>query len=191
MAQGEGQKAVNDLLFARKLTPKSFPINLGLARALFIANRLNDARPQFDASLELATTDAEQAAVYYWRGQVLEKLGNPPAARRDWVALLALPEEALPAGWNATAAEHLVALNTPTATATATRTSTPTATPTPTKTATPTASPTPTKTATPTATPVLTKSPTPKASPTATPPAGSRTPPALPTPTPTRTPSPI
>ncbi len=188
LAQGEGQKAVNDLLFARKLDPKSFPTSMGLARALYAANRLNDARPQFDASLDLAATDAEQAAVFYWRAQVLEKLGNPPAARRDWVALLALPEDALPPNWGETAAEHIAALNTPTATATASKTATPTASPTPTRSPTPKASPTPTKSPTPKASPTPTRSSTPKASPTATRPAPTRTPSALPTATPTRTP---
>jgi tetratricopeptide (TPR) repeat protein len=176
LAQGEGQKAVNDLLFARKLTPKSFPTSMGLARALYVANRLNDARPQFDASLDLAATEAEQAAVFYWRAQVLEKLGNPPAARRDWVALLDLPEDAIPPEWIETATQHLAALNTPTATAT--------------KTATPTATSTATKTAAPTATSTPTRSPTPKASPTATLPAATRTPSALPRATATRTPTP-
>jgi tetratricopeptide (TPR) repeat protein len=190
LAQGEGQKTVNDLLFARKLAPKSFPISLGLARALYIANRLVDARPQFDASLDLAKTDTERAAVYYWRAQVLEKLGNPPAARRDWEALLGLPEEALPAGWAETAAEHIATLNTPTATATPTRSATPTVTPTLTKTPSPTATPAPTQTPSPTPSPAPTKSSTPKASPTAADPAGTHTPAAFPSPTPPRTPAP-
>lgn len=183
----QGQEAVNDLVQARRLDNKSFEASLALGRGLFATNRLNDARGQISSSLDLAKTDEQRAQVYYYRAQVLEALGNPPAARQDWQALIELPEAAVPAEWAALARQQLA----PTATATFTITPTPTASRTPTATNTPTSTrtPTPTKTPTPTRSPTptptlsatrtLVPSPTAKSSSTATPtpaPSGSTSP---------------
>jgi tetratricopeptide (TPR) repeat protein len=158
--QNQGQDAVNDLVVARRLDSKSFEASLGLARGLFATNRLNDARGQFSTSLDLAQNDEQRAQVYFYRAQVLEALGNPPAARQDWQALLDLPEATVPADWAALAQKRLA----PTATATFTATPTPTASRTPTMTPTPT----PTRTPTPSRTPTATRTPTPSLTPTIT-----------------------
>ena len=118
----QGQDAVNDLVQARRLDNKSFEASLALGRGLFATNRLNDARGQISSSLDLAQTDEQRAQVYYYRALVLEALGNPPAARQDWQALIDLPESTLPADWAAMAQTQLA----PTATATFTTTPTPT-----------------------------------------------------------------
>jgi tetratricopeptide (TPR) repeat protein len=193
----QGQEAVNDLVQARRLDNKSFEASLALGRGLYATNRLNDARGQISSSLDLAQSDQQRAQVYYYRAQVLEALGNPPAARQDWQALIDLPEDAFPAGWAVMARKALA----PTATATFTITPTPTSsrtptatnTPTSTRTPTPTKTPTPTRTPTPTPLPSATRTPVPsptaKSSPTMSPtPAPSKSPAAAtrsPTPSPT------
>jgi tetratricopeptide (TPR) repeat protein len=150
LQQGEGQKAINDLLVGLAVDPQSYAINLDLGHALLLAGRYKEARDQLTHSLELAKTDAERAAAYYWRAQVIEKIGNGPSAALDWQALQKLPEEAIPQEWLLEAEEHLLGL-TPSPTNTATRrppTSTPTSRPTQTAkpTSTPKVSPSPTKT---------------------------------------------
>ncbi len=152
LAQGEGQDAVNDLMKARRLDTSSFAINLGLGRALLAAGRLNDAINQIDSCEKLAQDDTQLAAVYYWRALVTEMHDSTLVAAADWQALLALPDDTVPAEWRRTAEGRLVALTpSPTATRTPVPTSTPTPSPMPTKPASMT--PTPTKRVTPTLTP--------------------------------------
>jgi len=167
LAQDEGQKAVNDLMRARRLDTGSFAINLGLGRALLAAGRLNDAYGQVDSCEKLASDDKELAAVYYWRAQIAEARSGGAAGVTDWQSLLSLPEESVPPEWLHTAQEHLAAL-TPSPTMTGT------STPSPTKAITKTPTPSPTKTVTPKSTPSPTKAvtsattPTKKVSPTST-----------------------
>jgi tetratricopeptide (TPR) repeat protein len=133
LAMEEGQKAVNDLMSARRLDTSSFAVNLGLGRALLVADRVDDALSQIEGCEKLAANDAQLAAVYYWSAIAVEADSPPSAAISRWQALLDLPEEAVPPAWRRTAEEHLIAL-TPTATATPSDTPTPTATPTATRT---------------------------------------------------------
>jgi tetratricopeptide (TPR) repeat protein len=180
----EGQKAVNDMLNARRLDTNSFDYNLGLGRALFIAQRYDDALAVINNSQALAQTDIQLVQVYFWRAQVLESLGRLNLALADWKALLKLDEGLYQADWADLATVRVATLTVPTATFTFTPTPTKTRTPTPTATFTPTRTntPTPTRTATPTRTPTPTKtySPTP-----------TRTYTPTPTLTKTRTPLPI
>ncbi len=163
---GEGQKAVNDLLLARRLEPRSFLINVGLGRALQAAGRLNEAYDQLKGAEDLAESDGELAALYYWRAQPADALGRWPTAVKDYEALLDLPEGAASEAWLAAAEEYILAL-TPTPTAT------PTYTPTPTRTTTPVA---PTRTPPPTRTPVVTPTRTPTRTPRTDPRTDLRTP---------------
>lgn len=103
----EGQLAVNDLLQANRIERRSFEINLNLGRALVAAGRLNEARSQFNTSLDLAEEDQQFGQVYYWRAQLLEALGNRPAALQDWERLVDLPSEAVSEVWLKTARRHL------------------------------------------------------------------------------------
>jgi cytochrome c-type biogenesis protein CcmH/NrfG len=152
LAQDEGQKAVNDLVEARRLDTSSFTINLGLGRALLMAGRLDDAIDQIDSCLKLAEDDEQLAAVYYWRATANEMHDPVFPAVSDWQALLALPDEAVPAEWRRAAEERLATL---TPSPTATRTPKPSSTPRPSPTQTKRASVTPTNTkrVTPTLTP--------------------------------------
>ena len=171
IAMKEGQLATNELLMAMRLYPKNFEISLNLGRALLVADRARDAYGQFNSAANLAETNEERAALYYWRAMALEALNNPVGATENWKALLSLPEDAVPSAWARTASRHLLALNPPTPTATHTNTHTPTATRTPTRTSTPTRTPlptaTPTLTRTPSPTPTLKSTVTPSSTPTA------------------------
>jgi len=151
--QGEGQKAVNALVTARRYRPNDFVVSLAIGRALAAAERLEAGYTQIDAAERLAETDEQLAGVYYWRAQTAQLLSRKTAALADWRALLALAEEAVPEAWRLTAEEQIQILVAPTFTPTATPRPTSTRTPTPTATATSTSTRTPRATATPTRTP--------------------------------------
>jgi tetratricopeptide (TPR) repeat protein len=154
IAMQEGQMATNELLMAMRLYPHNFDISLELGKALLLAERVRDAYGQFNSTANLAETDREMGALYYWRALALEELGNTDEAIENWEALLNLPQEAVPLQWTRTAKRQLLALNPPTPTPTSTNTLTPTAT------RTLTSTPTATRTPLPTATPTATRTPT-------------------------------
>jgi len=168
---GEGQLAVNDLFIARNFDRESFLASQGLARALSSSERYEDAISQYTGSEQLAHTELQQAEVYYWRAKTFIELGNIASAVKDYIAILDLPAEELPANWIAEAQDYIIHL-TPTPTMTSsplpptdtptvvTPSSTPTLTPKPTNV---TPSPTLTKTPTPT---LVTPSPSPSPLPT-------------------------
>jgi tetratricopeptide (TPR) repeat protein len=164
----QGQKAVNDLFAAIQANTQSFQLNIDFGRALLTANRLNEALATINRAENFARTDSDNAQVFYWRAQTLEKIGNLPSAVRDWKAMLALPEEAVPEDWREMAVEHVKATSTPPP-----PTPTPTLTPRP-----PTATPTATRTRPPSPTPTATRTPQPSPTPTFT-----QTPRPSPTPT--------
>ncbi len=159
LALEQGQKAVNDFASAVQLNPKSFEYNLEFGHALLLAGRALDAYNTLKSAEKLTEEDQQKAGLYYWEAQALEQVGNPIGAIAAWKALLALPKKAVQADWASTAQAHLLTLNPPTPTQTATstlrptNTSTATATPRPTNTPTATATPRPTYTPTATATP--------------------------------------
>lgn len=111
---GEGQKAVNDFVFARRLDRKSFEPSLGLARALLATGRVQDAWSQMNVTIELAQTDAQRAAGYYWRAKVLVAAGEGYLAGRDWRALLQLPKKDVPEEWREEARRATSGPKTPT-----------------------------------------------------------------------------
>jgi tetratricopeptide (TPR) repeat protein len=161
LAAGEGQPAVNDFVSARRLDSKSFVTNLALGRALLLAGREKEAYNQIGGSENLAQSDIELAALYYWRALAGEELRLDAKVIADWSALLDLPQDSLPQGWVEMAEEHLATLTntaTPTITKTAQSTSTATASKTPTNT--PTKAPTKTPTKAPTKTPTKNITPT-------------------------------
>jgi tetratricopeptide (TPR) repeat protein len=168
---GEGQLAVNDLFIARNFDRESFSASFGLARALALSERYDDAISQFTGSELLSETVAEQAKVYYWRAKTYVIMKDSNSAVQDFTALLDLPAEEFPAEWIEEAQNYLLKL-TPTPTMTSSPmppTNTPTlVTPTSTKTSTPqptkvTPSPTISRTPSPT---VITASPSPTPQPT-------------------------
>ena len=166
---GEGQLAVNDLFIARNFDRESFAASLGLAKALSLAERYDDAISQFTGSENIATTDQQRAEVYYWRAKTIATIGDVGSVVKDYQSLLELPAEIVSKEWLEVAQEYITQLTptptmtpspipaTNTPTSTSTMTSSPTiATPSPTSTGTPTATevtPSPTTTPRPTRTP--------------------------------------
>jgi hypothetical protein len=127
-----------------------------------MAERFDDAIAQIDSCEKLAEGDDQLAAVVYWRALAMEAGDSAAAAAPDWIALLELPEEAVPLAWRRMAQEHLTALTpTPTETATVTLSPTPTLRPTRTVTMPPTPKPSLTDTVVPTLRPVLSVTVTP------------------------------
>jgi tetratricopeptide (TPR) repeat protein len=162
----EGQLATNELMTAMRLYPNTFDISLNLGRALLTAGRSKDAARQMNSAANLANSDEELAAVYYWRALSLEAAEELQAAIKDWESLLNMPNDVVPSDWTKTANDHLFVLMPPTPTSTSTRTPTFTTTPTPTRTPLPSATATPSRTPSPTPTP--TKTSTPRSTPTRT-----------------------
>lgn len=170
---GEGQLAVNDLFIARNFDRESFRASIGLARALALSERYDDAISQFTGSDQLSKNVLQQAEVYYWRAKTFDKIKDIKSAGQDFLALLDLSSEEIPEDWTEEAESYLFQL-TPTPTMTnspppptetptlVTPTLTSTSTPMPTK-----ITPSPTLTRTPTAT-LITPSPSPTPQPTKT-----------------------
>lgn len=139
-----GPEAVFELEHALDFYPESFIAHLGLTRAYYLDEKFGSAALEADTALLFAETDEQKAQVYYWRARSYDKQPSRLAdAKRDWEALLALPESSMPAAWRREAQQRLIALTTPSVTPTITKTGTPTKTPSPTRTPTPGPSPTP------------------------------------------------
>ena len=126
-----GSEAVLELDHALDFFPESFIGHLGMVRALFLDGKLGSAALEADTALTFAETDEQKAQVYYWRAKSYDQQPSRLAdAKRDWEALLALPENSMPSAWRREAQSRLAALTTPSVTPTVTRTGTPTKTPT-------------------------------------------------------------
>ena len=139
-----GSEAVFELEHALDFYPESFIAHLGLTRAYYLEEKFGSAALEADTALVYAETDEQKAQVYYWRARSYDKQPSRLAdAKRDWEALLALPENSMPAAWRREAQKRLVALTTPSVTPTVTKTSPPSKTPSPTRTPSPGPSPTP------------------------------------------------
>jgi len=143
-----GADAIDELEHALNFFPESFEARIGYVRALYLDEKFGSAAIEAGTALQYAETDEQKAQVYYWRAKSYEKQTpvRGEEAKRDWEALLALPESAVPAAWRREAQQHIAALITPTVTLTPTRTGTPTKTPTPTRTPSPGPTPTPSPT---------------------------------------------
>jgi len=158
LEQQNYEAAVADLKQAERLRSTSFPACFYLGRALQLSQKNGDAYMQYIDCQKVAKTDGEWAQMRYYRALTLEDMGQVEAAIKDWKALLALPEEALQAGWADTARQHLDKLFTPTSTP---RTPTLTRTPRPTSTKEPTRTRWPSATKPPTRTPQVSATPSP------------------------------
>ncbi len=154
LERDDARQALDDFENALRLKPDLWDATLGKGRALMLLGYNGDAYIHFNRSEGLAESNAQKAALYYWRAQALEALNDPAsniAALRDWDLLLALPAGSYPSEWGKTARDHRVRLFTVTPSPRPTNTLTPTRTPLP------SASPTPTPTPVFTSTPTLTR----------------------------------
>ena len=116
LGMSDGKQALVDFSKYLEFKPNSFAASLGMGRAYLIMNNTGEAYRQIEKSSKFAKTDEELAQLYYYRATVLDMLGYPDAALKDWKALLALPKASVPDDWWQ-AAEDRVAGSLPTASA--------------------------------------------------------------------------
>jgi tetratricopeptide (TPR) repeat protein len=123
--------AIADFETAIRISPKTFESHVGLSKALYTQEKFADAYREISITDAYDETPEQRAQVFYWRALSLEKLGRAETAAKDWVALIALPKDAVPSEWIDEAYQHLAAMGVDSATITPGVTRTPTRTPTP------------------------------------------------------------
>ncbi|GAB4500700.1 MAG: hypothetical protein Fur0035_02400 [Anaerolineales bacterium] len=157
--RGEAQLALKnyeqskaDFRTAFRLNGNSFEAGLGIARAEQAMDDFGNAYVSLLAIEKLADTDAKKGRYWYYRAFSLRDQNFPDEAYKDWLAILALPEEAVSAEMRAEVEQltrdyrsptppAISATPTVTASLTATQTRQPSRTPTVTNTRAPSATP--------------------------------------------------
>jgi tetratricopeptide (TPR) repeat protein len=114
-----------------RINSKTFEGHSGYAKTLFALEKFADAYTQINIADAYDQTPEQKGIVFYWRAMALERLNQPEVAAKDWVALLALPRDAVPSEWLDEAYKHLEAMGVDSTTITPGVTRTPTRTPTP------------------------------------------------------------
>jgi serine/threonine protein kinase/Tfp pilus assembly protein PilF len=153
LEQEKYDQARQDFATALGTNPDSLTANIGMGTVLVTLEKYEPALYYFNRAQATATSAANQAKIFYWRGRAYDALGDARAVS-DYRQLLQLPDVAVPEEWAQLASERVISL----ATATPTRSPTPTrkntipATPTKFVTPLPTSTRAPTLTATPRAT---------------------------------------
>jgi tetratricopeptide (TPR) repeat protein len=144
----EANLAAADFKLAIVYNPSDFDAQLGLGRVYGMQKKPGDAYIQLEQKAKpLAKANTTKAQVYYYEALFLEEINDPlsaEGARNAWYDLVAIPADAMPAGWRNQAFDHLKI--TPTFTPSLTPTITPTFTLTPSLTITFTGTSSPTKT---------------------------------------------
>jgi tetratricopeptide (TPR) repeat protein len=95
----DGKNALADFSRYLEFKPESFAGNLGLGKAYLVMGNNGEAYRQIEKSKKFAKTDEELAELYYYRATVLDLIGYPDAALKDWKALLELPRSIVPDEW--------------------------------------------------------------------------------------------
>ncbi|NPV56901.1 MAG: tetratricopeptide repeat protein [Anaerolineae bacterium] len=101
--------AESDLRKALVFASRSFEARLALGKTLFSLADYGNSYQELSLALAYAESLVDEAEVYFWRGQALEKLDQPASAQRDWQALLNLPndDEQIPEAWRSFAQARL------------------------------------------------------------------------------------
>jgi tetratricopeptide (TPR) repeat protein len=99
LEMADGKNALTDFSRYLEFQPESFAGNLGLGRAYLLIGNNGEAYRQIEKSKKFAKTDPELAQLYYYRATVLDLIGYPDAALKDWKALLELPKSIVPDEW--------------------------------------------------------------------------------------------
>jgi tetratricopeptide (TPR) repeat protein len=131
LALNQFDLAITDFETSNRISPKTFEGHAGLSKALYAQEKYADAYQEISITDAYDETPEEKAQVFYWRALALEKLGSADTAAKDWVALIALPKDAVPPEWIEEAYQHLAAMGVDSATITPGATRIPTSTPTP------------------------------------------------------------
>lgn len=146
------EQAKADFRAGFRLNPQLFEAGLGIARAEQAMNDFGNAYVSLLAIEKLADTDQEKGRYWYYRAFSLRDQNFPDEAYKDWLAILALPSEAVSPALRAEVQQLAQNYRTPTppaisatptapAALTATQTRQPSQTPSPTNTRAPTATP--------------------------------------------------
>ena len=120
-----------DYQTTNRINSKTFDGHAGYAKTLYALEKFADAYNEINIADAYDKTPEQKAQVFYWRALSLEKLNRPETAAKDWVALIALPRDAVPPEWLDEAYQHLAAMGVDSSTITPGVTRTPTRTPTP------------------------------------------------------------
>lgn len=96
---GNNSSALALFQVAVKGAPDWFEARIALAQARLQSGNAGSAFFEVNASSNLIETDVQRAAFHYWRATILETLGQPGTALPDWLRLLTLPAEVMPAEW--------------------------------------------------------------------------------------------
>lgn len=99
LEMSDGKNALTDLKKYVEFKPSSFAGMIGIGRAYQLMGLNGDAYRQIEASSKYAKTDEEFAQLYYYRASVLDLIGFPDAALKDWKALLKLPQSTVSPAW--------------------------------------------------------------------------------------------
>ncbi|NTV36259.1 MAG: tetratricopeptide repeat protein, partial [Anaerolineaceae bacterium] len=113
LEQGKAELSISDFDKAYEYDKKSYEAKLGLGRAYLLNDQPGDAYTSLNMAYTLMTTDEQKARLFYWRALSLEALGErnkqtyTNSTLNDWRALLALPDDVVPADWKITAQDHI------------------------------------------------------------------------------------
>ena len=94
---GNREQAKVDFENAVRIFPEWFEPAIQRAIMIFEDDSPRTGYLQINATSALAETDEQKAWFHYWNAKALDEIGEADLAQNDWEALLALPEEAIPA----------------------------------------------------------------------------------------------
>lgn len=104
------QLALEDFKTAVRTRPEAFESHHGYGRAYYMSGQFSQAYFEFNKSSAYAKTAEQKALLYYWRAKAAENVGETSTAKKDWVALVALPPDAFPSAWLSEAYQHMTDL---------------------------------------------------------------------------------
>lgn len=110
LAMGQNELALEDFKTAVRTRPEAFESHHGYGRSYFASGQFSQAYFEFNKSSAYAKTVEQKALLYYWRAKTAENVGETSTAKKDWVALVALPADAFPSAWLEEAYRHLTDL---------------------------------------------------------------------------------
>ena len=77
------------------------------AEIFYLQGDYAKAKETIEDGADYARTDAQLAALYYWRGVIYRELGYPLIARENWEQLAEMDEDVVPEAWMSEALDEL------------------------------------------------------------------------------------